>query len=109
MAFNANQITVSNATPTALLVQGGTPQSPTAGSFYNITGSANDPLPVIIKNTDASITVFIGGNQQTLTTGNGYPLLAGASLPMTLLNSGDIPYALAASGSPKVAVLVGRQ
>lgn len=107
MALNTAQIATNATTATCLLVQGGTPQSLVTGEFYNISGTIGDPLPVQIKNIDASITIYIGG--ANVTSSNGYPLLAGQSLAMQLLGSGDLPYAISASATPTMAVLVGRQ
>ena len=107
MALNTAQIATNASTATCLLVQGGTPQSPVTGEFYNISGSAGDPLPVMIKNMDASITIYVGG--ANVTSSNGYPLLAGQSFPLSLVGAGDLPYAIAASATPKMAVIVGRQ
>jgi len=107
MALNSALIATNSSTATCLLVAGGTPQALVAGEFYNIHGSAGDPLPIQIKNVDASITIYIGG--PGVTSGNGYPLLAGQSLTMTLIGRGDLPYAISASATPNMAVLAGRQ
>lgn len=53
---------------------------------------------IIIKNTDASITITIGTGAVTSTT--GIPLVAGES--MTLFTKADI-WAISASGTPTVA------
>lgn len=107
MAIDTEQIALNAATPTPLLVQGSG-----AGQFQNITGNATDALPVVIKNLDAAIVIYIGGSD--VSTTNGYPLAAGASfaggsIAMQLLGQAEIPYAIATSGTPNVAVLVGRQ
>ena len=53
----------------------------------------------LIRNTDASITVYIGA--ATVTTGNGMPLKAGESTVVTAITLLQV---IAASGSPVVAV-----
>lgn len=90
------QYTLSAVTATNLL-------SP---AFTNRKGAAADPIPLIIKNEDSSITVWIGGQNVSPTTGQS--LGPGGSIPMALYNS-DVPYAIANSGSPILSVMVGRQ
>ncbi len=102
MTINTAQIPTNSSTATALIVQGSS-----TGQFLNITGNVTDQIPVLILNTDASITIYIGGSN--VTSSNGLPLTAGSSIPLTLINAGDIPYAISASGTPKMAVLLGRQ
>ena len=77
-----------------------------AAPFTNLDGTIQDPTPVILENTHATATVYIGG--PGVTSSNGYPLTAGSSLPMQLINS-DIPYGVTASGTVVVAVLALRQ
>lgn len=102
MALKSAQIATNNTTPTALLVPGsGTTQ------FSPIQGTLQDPLPVLIQNVDAAITIYIGGS--TVTAATGFPIAPGGSVPMALYGSSEIPYAIAASGTPKLALLVGRQ
>jgi hypothetical protein len=101
VSFNSAQITTGAVTPVPLLVQGSS-----AGQFKNIQGTIQDPLPVIILNLDAAITIYIGGSTAASCL---FPLAPGGSLPMALYGSSEIPYALSASGTPLVAVLVGRQ
>ena len=103
MALKARQITLTAAAATPLLVQGST-----GTKFQNIQGNVTDPLPLIIKNEDAAITVWIGGSDVDPTHGQSLP--AGASIPMALYGTNiDVPYAYPASGTPIVSVLVGRQ
>lgn len=54
---------------------------------------------LLIRNTDAAITVYIG--PATVTSGNGFPILAGESLPVTWVGLWQV---IAASGSPVVAI-----
>jgi hypothetical protein len=101
--FNQAQIAMSTTQTTPLLVYG-----TSAGEFANISGTVQDPLPVLIQNIDASNTVYLGN--EDVTTETGYPLGPNLSLALALVGQiVDIPYGIAASGSPKVAVLVGRQ
>jgi hypothetical protein len=102
MALVAHQIALNASTATPLLVQG-----TTGTEFENVQGSVQDPLPIWIKNESASIVVWIGGSAVTALTGQS--IAAGAVLPLTLYGSSEIPYAIAASATPSVSVLAGRQ
>ena len=99
MAFNTASITLVASTATALLVQGGG-----ANQFKNISGTLQDPLPVIIVNTSATAT-FIGGSGVTAT---GFPLIQNVPVVMALYGPSEVPYAFSA-GTPTINVLVGRQ
>ncbi len=101
MALSCRQITLVATTATPLLVQG-----TTGTKFNNIDGSITDPLPVIIKNEDASSLVYIGGSD--VSTTKGQSIAAGGSVVMNLYGSSEIPYAYSA-GTPIVSVLCGRQ
>lgn len=57
---------------------------------------------VAITNTDASVTVYVGGAAVTAST--GFPLLAGGSLSVDL-DGGEALYGVTASGSVTVGVL----
>ena len=60
-----------------------------------------------IRNTDAAITVYLGGSAVTVDT--GMPLKAGESISLVLRGSSDALYGLAASSTVVVALLrVGR-
>jgi hypothetical protein len=103
MAFSARQITLVANTATPLLVLG----TGSGSTFVNINSSTiQDPLPVSIKNEDASAVVYIGGPD--VSTTNGQSIAAGATFPMNLYGTSEIPYAYSAS-TPIVSVLVGRQ
>ena len=65
MAVISNQLTTS--TTAAPVIAG--------AGLTSLNGAVNDPLPLQIKNIDASITIYIGG--PGVTSSNGYPLLAG--------------------------------
>lgn len=105
MGFNSQQVVVSSATATNLITEG---TGASGAGFLQTHGAAGDELPGIIQNIDTAITVYLGGAD--VSTSNGFPLVAGASLPITFLgHDAKWLYALAASGSPKVAVLLGRQ
>ena len=97
MAVLSGQVVISSATPTNI----GASPAPGIGALI-------DPIPVQIKNIDAAITIYLGG--PTVSTSNGYPLLAGASISFGFVaGDEDGLYALAASGSPKIAYLSLRQ
>lgn len=98
MTIKARQFALVASTATALLP---------STSFSNLKGAVQDPIPVVIKNEDASVTIWIGGPDVDATHGQSLP--AGASLPMALY-SNDLPWAFTTSGaSPIVSVMVGRQ
>lgn len=101
MAILGVRVALNASTATALLAKGSS-----AGQIPEIEGVAGDPLPVLIQNADAAIVIYLGG--PTVTEATGFPLAAGESVPMSLIG-GDIPYAIAASGTPSCSVLVGRQ
>lgn len=101
MPFLSAQVTPAADTPTILMVKGtGDDQ------FNNIGGTIQDPTPVRIKNLDDAILVYIGGPD--VTVDDGYPLGPAEFIDLRLL-SGDVVYALAASGTPLVGIFAGRQ
>lgn len=103
MGVNSAQISVSSVTATQLIVQG-----TGAGQFRNTTGNVSDPFPTTLQNMDAAITIFLGG--PGVTTGNGFPLKAGVTIPFSWLNVDATGlFGLAASGTPLLAILAGRQ
>lgn len=102
MALSARQITLVTSTATPLLVKG----TGSGTTFKSIIGNIQDPIPIVIVNEDAAITVRIGGSDVSAT--KGFPLLPGASIPMNLYGESEIPYAFAV-GTPLVTVLAGRQ
>jgi hypothetical protein len=103
MAFKSHQIQVSSTVPTPLVVKG----DGTGTTFTTVGGATGDPTPFMFKNTDASATVWVGGPD--VSSGNGYPLSAGQSTPATLIEAGEIPYAIASVNLTVVAVLAMRQ
>ena len=96
MAVTSGQVTISSASVTAIPV-----------SLEINVGALMDPIPAQIKNIDAAITIYVGGPTVSLTT--GYPLGPGVALSFGFIaGDGNTLYALAASGSPKIAYLVLR-
>lgn len=79
-----------------------------SATFPHQIGNMQDSIPAIIKNLDAAITVYIG--PVGVTSSTGYPLLPGQSLPFSFITTemGTV-YCVAASGTPTLAILVGRQ
>lgn len=88
MTISHTQVTVAT---TATVIASGN------GSYLN------DLVSVLVRNTDISIVVYLGGAGVTNTT--GLPLKPGESLPL-ILQPGEILYGAAGSGSPAVSVLV---
>lgn len=59
-----------------------------------------------VKNLDTSIVIYlghIGSGSGVVTSSNGYPLAAGATFGFS--NMGDAVYAIAASGTPNLAII----
>src|SRR5271157_4579583 len=104
MAASSRQVALNASTATLLWVTESTPAA-TAGHFQ--AHDAGDPVPMIVQNIDSTIVIYLGPASMTDTT-VGFPLAAGASLPSNVVGS-DSMYAIAASGTPKAAVLSGRQ
>lgn len=60
---------------------------------------------IYIKNMDASIVVYIGDEDDVSAT-NGWPLAAGAEIKLEIDDYRDPTlYAVAASGTPRIAVI----
>lgn len=98
MGFKAIQLTAGAAQP--VLVQG-----TGAGQFKNIQGTNTDPLPVSIKNEDASATMWWGGSDVSATKGQS--IAAGGTVVMNLYNDSEIPYVFGTGGT--FSVVCGRQ
>lgn len=67
----------------------------------------NDPVPIVITNTDATNPVFLGGSGVTGAT-NGTKLAAGASLTRNVVGN-DSEFVAGAGHAVNVSVEVGRQ
>lgn len=89
MTVASSQITVTNA-PTALA----------SGQF----GTAGVPVQVTVRNTHATVSVFLGPVGVTTA---GFELIAGAAETMDLIASDDL-YGITASTSVRVDVLKTR-
>ena len=105
MAFLSALIATNASTATALNAQG--TWTGTAGLFPNAQGNVTDPIPFSFKNVDATITIYVGGS--AVSSSNGYPLLAGQSIPANIVGDNEVLYAISASGTPNMAVLANRQ
>jgi len=78
----------------------------TAELIYTSTsGHSDSPQGVVILNSDASITVYIGG--EDVDTTDGFPIAAGASVSLDLI-VGEAIWAVAASGTPNINMLFNR-
>lgn len=71
-----------------------------------INGNGQVPEGVLIYNDASVITVFVGG--PTVDEDNGIPIVAGASLSLDMV-SGEKLYAISASGTPIIRILVTHQ
>ncbi len=103
MALSARQITlVASAAAVPTLVKG----SGTGTTFKSIVGSVQDPLPVEIKNEDATAIVWVGGPDCDATHGSS--IQPKTSKLMNLYGESEIPY-IYSTGTPIVSILCGRQ
>lgn len=106
MALRTQAIALNAVTATPLIVKG-----TTTGTFPNPSGTTGDPLPVVLQNNDPAISVTVGG--PNVATEGGIVLLPAGIYPMSLIGDQpivtDIPYAIAASGTPNLTVQLGRQ
>lgn len=59
-------------------------------------------ITVLVRNTDASVSMYLGSS--TVTTGTGFELLAGASISITLTGV-EALYAIVASSTARADVL----
>jgi hypothetical protein len=64
-----------------------------------LAGARATRCSLVIKNTDAAITVYVG--PATVTSGNGMPVKAGESLAVSWVGLVQV---ISASGSPVVAI-----
>lgn len=106
MPVNTVQIATNAATAVALFQLG--QGNPGDGTFSNVTGAISDELPAIIRNLDATNTVWIGDDE--VTAGTGFPIKPGESFPITFVGTdAQFVWAIAGAGTPTVAVFAGRQ
>jgi hypothetical protein len=101
VAFKCVQLTLVASTATPAIVKGSS-----AAQFLNAFGSVTDPIPVSIKNEDASAVVYWGGSNVDATHGQSIP--AGGAVIMNLYGDSEVPYVYS-TGTPIVSVLLGRQ
>lgn len=75
-----------------------------------VSGVVSDPVPMLVKNSPGNTgSVFLGGVNVSATGGStGYELEPGQGVALQLINT-EILYAVAATGSIAVDVLLGRQ
>ena len=74
--------------------------------FTSTNGINGAPESLLIQNNDASIIVYIGG--EDVTASNGMPIAASASISIDLI-SGERVYAIGASGTPELRLLNNRE
>lgn len=102
MALSARQLTLVASTPTKTIVGG----DGTGTTFKNVAGTVSDPLPLEIKNEDATAVVWVGGPDVSATKGQSLP--AGQTFTANVYGTSDIPFVFS-TGTPIVSVLLGRQ
>jgi hypothetical protein len=87
---------LSTAEPTANVAVSQVTATTTAGT---LAGARATRRSLVIKNTDAAITVYVG--PATVTSGNGMPVKAGESLAVSWVGLVQV---ISASGSPVIAL-----
>jgi hypothetical protein len=100
MALTHSVITLNASTATALNTDANITNSVT-GEVYPTWGAGT----ISIQNIDSAITIYIGGAGVT-STSYGVQLPFGSSVTLDSLSQNEVVYAIAASGTPKVAVLM---
>jgi hypothetical protein len=113
MAQFSAQLSVTTSTPVRLW-QTSTgvspdPQTTLAGSATAQifrAGTFNDPVPIIIENTDGTNPIYLGPS--TVTSSTGTKLAAGGSFTRNVVGN-DSEYAISTGGTVVVAVEVSRQ
>jgi|SRR5579872_842441 len=107
MAQVSAQLTVGTSTP-VLLWQTSTGVSPDAAISGQVfrAGTFNDPVPIVIENTDATNPIFLG--PVGVTSSTGFRVAAGLSITRNVMGN-DSEYAISTGGNVATAVLVGRQ
>lgn len=80
--------------------------SVTTSATVLISAALTDRAGVIVKNTDASTTIYLGFTAGQATTSNGYPLTSGEAIGMDIAAGVSI-YAASASGTVSVAIMEG--
>jgi hypothetical protein len=104
MAFTTQTLSVHAATQ--LVVPGSGASG--SGTFLNTTGSATDPLPLLIMNLDGTNSVTIGGSD--VASAGGIVLKAGLSIPFDCLNTDATSlYGYGGANTVSVCIMAGRQ
>lgn len=100
MAFKAIQLVAGAAQ--AAIVQGAG-----AAQFVNapVKGTLQDPIPVSIKNEDATATMWWGGPDVSATKGQS--IAPGATVVMNVYGASEIPWVFGTGGT--FSVVCGRQ
>lgn len=82
--------------------------STTAEALFTVAqirrANVSNPIRVSVRNDDASIAVFIGGAD--VTTANGLEILAGVTFSFEIRSIDELPYVVAASGTPTIHIFV---
>jgi hypothetical protein len=91
MSLTHNLVTLNSSTPVKLTAEAIDP-------FYN------RDVAVSMQNVDSSINIYIGGSNVT-SSSYGFRLIPGGALSLDV-SAGDDLYAIAASGTPSVAVIL---
>ena len=101
--YRAFKVTLKKTTKTVPKLLFGT--TTTGGRIKNL-GSAQDPVPIVIKNSSATFTILVGASTKTECI---FPVKPGTTISFGII-SGDSIYARATgTHTVTVYVLVGRQ
>lgn len=98
MALSHSLVTLNSSTATLLNSNPTVTVGPETRNTYQYG-------TISVQNTDASITVYLGSSSVT-SSSYGVQLVAGASITLDSLSPSEKLYAIAASGTPKVATLL---
>ena len=99
MALSHSVVTLNASTATALNTDANITNAVT-GEVYPTWNSQT----ISIQNIDSAITVYLGGAGVT-SSAYGVQLVFGASVTLDGLSKNETIYAIAASGTPKLALL----
>ena len=98
MALTHSMVTLNSSTPTLL-------NNDTIVTNGVETRYTWQYATLSIQNTDGTIVVYLGGSTVS-SSSYGVSLAGGASITLDSLSPGEKLYAIAASGTPKVGILM---
>jgi len=100
MALSHSVVTLSSSTATALNTDSVVINAVSGEKRYTWQNGS-----ISIQNIDSTITAYIGSSGVT-SSSFGVQLVAGASVTFDSLGPAEVLYAIAASGTPKLAIML---